>query len=951
MGGGEGEGGRGRGHAMTRAEIGKSMEAVRATAHEAHRRRIVVTPPRADGSKRPVGKWRALRESPPTDELVEAWWGPNSGVGFLTGSVSGGLELFEFDDPATYDRFVAAAAEVGLTDLVARIDSGYHETTPGAGHHWLYFCEEVRGNTKLAERPGGPDARGRPTRDVLIETRGEGGFVVAAPSFGSIHPSGKPYILISGGVGSIAEITAAERDALWALARSFDEMPPEPARDAAARPPGDGAAAPRPHGPGGGAGGPANGGDLRPGDDFNARATWTEILEPHGWRPAFSRGGTTYWTRPGKDPSAGHSATTGHGGGDCLWVFSSSTEFEPEKSYTKFGAWVRLNHGGDFEAGARALGAAGYGSRPAAGANGANVGNGHHATAAGAGGPTIPPARPPIDPAAVRAAAEAILATGRIEALYLAQEFHTDLARLEVENPAQAEAIKAMVRRLEGYREGGFKNVMTAHRQALRQPGAAPAAGLDADDGHPEFTDRGNAVRLVERHGARIRYCKPYGEWLIYDGRRWALDSLLAIEAMAQQVPGIVLSEIPPGPSPDAAEPFRKWAILSQSKERTMALIHLARSMVAVAPTDLDRNPWLLNVRNGTIDLAAETGREFRPHAAGDLVTKLAPVEYDPAAACPTWDRFILEIMGDDDDLADYLQRALGYAITGVVREHAFFFLYGTGRNGKTTALKTLFTILGDYANEIDSDLLISQNNAQHPTGLTELEGRRLVMADEADDGRRLAEAQVKKLTGGNPIQARRMHQDFYTFLPSHHLFFAANHKPEIRGTDPGIWRRVKLIPFTVSFDADMPGGRLPDLDLEAKLLAEAPGILNWLVAGCRKWRARGLAEPPRIKEVVSDYRSEMDTLGWFLGDATAADPARRELLSTLYGKYVEWCRTNNSNPLSIRKFSAQLGDRGFLTEKSNSKVFKRGLRLKTIHEILVSREDEEGYEGDGPAY
>lgn len=450
-----------------------------------------------------------------------------------------------------------------------------------------------------------------------------------------------------------------------------------------------------------------------------------------------------------------------------------------------------------------------------------------------------------------------------------------------------------------------------------------------------EFTDVGNAKRLCLLHGKEIRHCAPYGQWLVFDGRRWARDDRLDVEAFAKDVPGQILREVPPGANDETLAPLRRWNQASQSRDRLTAAIMLARSEagIPVIPANLDRNRWLLNVQNGTINL--RTG-EFYGHRPSDLITKIAPVEYDPDARSLLWDRFLMEIMGDDARLVDYLHRAAGYAISGVIREHVFFFLYGTGRNGKTTWLNTIQTILGDYATEIDSDILISQamGAAQHPTGLTELEGRRFIVANEVEDGKRLAEALVKKLTGGNPIQARKMHKDFYTFLPSHHIFLAANHKPEIRGADPGIWRRVKLIPFTVSFDPEIQGGRKPDLELEEKLVDEGPGILNWLISGCRAWQEKSLAEPPPIRSVMTEYRQEMDTLGWFLEDRCYQDENGREEISELYTHFKQWCDRTGVFPISIRRFSSQLGDRGFRRFKSNSLVFRLGIRLKTWEEM-----------------
>lgn len=558
-----------------------------------------------------------------------------------------------------------------------------------------------------------------------------------------------------------------------------------------------------------------------------------------------------------------------------------------------------------------------------------------------------PPHVVAIDLDQLRETAEGFTKTAahRLEVLYLAEDFLVDLAEVERTNPPAAEAIKAVLRRIPGFVSRPFEKVMGAARaRVARDMKAARAqAAPDPDRVAHEFTDLGNGRRLVDMHGHRIRHCKAYGDWMIYDGRRWTKDELYEIESMAQEVPRQVLMEIPATPDEAVIEAHKKWSTMSQSRDRLDAMTRTARSMLAVTPDQLDRDPWLLNVENGTIDL--KTG-EFREHRPGDLVTKIAAVAYDPDAKAERWEAFVLEIMGGDVELADYLRRAVGYSITGVIREHVLFFLYGSGRNGKTVMLNTLFGTLGDYANEIDSDLLISQNFAQHPTGLTELEGRRMVAADEADDGRRLAEAQVKKLTGGNPIQARRMGKDFYTFRPTHHLFFAANHKPEIRGMDAGIWRRIKLIPFEVAFDLGVKGGRKPDLELESKLVAERSGILNWMLRGCREWQEHGLDEPAVIRRVVQDYQSEMDVLGSFIEETCVPDADARVVLGPLYDEYKRWGEANNIAPLSKRKFSAQLGDRSFKTLKSNSTVFKVGLRLKSTEER--HKEIQEAYEASG---
>jgi hypothetical protein len=317
----------------------------------AHEAALSIVPPKQDGTKAPIEVWKKYQRDRAELDQLDRWYSNGcTGLGAVTGRVSGGvtlaggevaggLEVLEFDDRETYERFRAAAARAGLNGLVDRIEDGYLEESPSGGIHWPYRCAEIAGNTKLARRPD----PGRPHGcKVLIETRGEGGFIILAPSFGTVHPSGRPYRRIRGGFDSIAAITPEERADLWDLARSFDEMPdagPEPTRPAA-----------------------SSGGEVRPGDDYAARTSWGEILGPGGWAKVYERDGVTYWRRPGKD--RGVSATTGRGGRDCFYAFTSSTAFVPERSYTKFGAYALLEHGGDFAAATRALRAGGYGGPP-----------------------------------------------------------------------------------------------------------------------------------------------------------------------------------------------------------------------------------------------------------------------------------------------------------------------------------------------------------------------------------------------------------------------------------------------------------------------------------------------------------------------------------------------------------------------------------------------------------
>lgn len=308
---------------------------------------LSVYPPKEDGSKEPAGPWKEYQSKRADEAQIREWYkNGRTGLGIIAGKVSGSmagnaLEMLETDDPPLTDLFIEAAHAIGLGDVMERIRDGFEEETPGGGRHWAYYCSEIEGNTKLAERPKRPEELkidSNPTK-TLIETRSEGGWFISHPSGGRVHPTGGAYRLLRGGFASIATITPQERHDLFALARTFGQMPvKEPYQ---------------PKTPAGDAAGE------RPGDIFNQRATWPEVLEPQGWAFVFERNGIAYWRRPGK--ARGVSATTNAKGSDSLIVFSTSTEFNSHpSSYSKFDAYALLNHGGDFTTAARDLYRLGY---------------------------------------------------------------------------------------------------------------------------------------------------------------------------------------------------------------------------------------------------------------------------------------------------------------------------------------------------------------------------------------------------------------------------------------------------------------------------------------------------------------------------------------------------------------------------------------------------------------
>ena len=778
---------------------------------------LSVLPPRLDGSKAPMPCWRDEQGKPTwkpaqltrADEAqIREWYGDPrlTGIGCATGRVSGNLELFEFDDRAAYLAYVQAAEAAGLGELVARIESGYHEESPKPGVHWLYRCAEIGGNVKLASRPKTAEEMTHPKdrEQVLIETRGEGGFVVIAPSNGKVHPSGGQYRLIAGGFDSIATITPEERRDLWALARSFDEIvKPEPAPNPRTAPPG-----------------------TRPGDDFNANAGWRELLEAQGWTFVYRRGDCDYWRRPGK--RQGVSACTGWGGRDYFYCFSTSTEFEAAKPYDKFGFHVLTVFAGDFKAAVKALAEGGYGSRT----------------------PGSGPA--PTEPKAEAAGTGANLA-------------------------------------------------------------------LDAYRG----TDDGNAGLFLHLHGSDVRFCPPWDKWLLWSGSHWRMDDRLDIHRLAADVPRLLYRAA--GEAADSAQ-RRAIADLARKLEGTARqanMLTAVRHHVVVHHSDLDKGHFLLNASNGTVDLT--TGR-LREHARADLLTHDTEIRYDRNATAPTWIQFLHDVFASDADLIQFVQRAVGYSLTGDVREQVLLIGHGFGSNGKSVFLNILRKMLGKLALQAAPDLLMADRNRRHPTEQADLFGKRLVVCQETGEGRRFNETLVKQLTGGDAIRARRMHEDFWEFAPTHKLWLSTNHRPEIRGTDYAIWRRIRLIPFDVVFTDD--GTPRKDPTMEARLMAELPGILAWAVAGCLDWQKYGLGTASAVKAATANYQADMDVLASWLADCCVMHCNAKARASALYRAYSEWCERGGEHAENQRRFGQRLAERGF-QRFSNDGVWYRGIGLR----------------------
>jgi len=431
-------------------------------------------------------------------------------------------------------------------------------------------------------------------------------------------------------------------------------------------------------------------------------------------------------------------------------------------------------------------------------------------------------------------------------------------------------------------------------------------------------TDLGNARRFLIAHGPDLHYCHPLQRWFVWDGTRWREDQTGEVVARAKATVRAMYAEAANEDDDRRRKDRARHALKSEAAQKIRAMTELLKTEpgIPVLPEELDQDPWLLNCQNGTLDL--RTG-ELRSHDRRDLITKLAPVVYDPNATCPEWFRFLDRIMAGRADLVTFLQRAVGYALTGLTDERVLFILHGSGANGKSTFLETIALLLGDYAARTTADTVLARDRDAIPNDIARLRGARFVYASEAEEGRRLAEARIKDLTGGDTITARFLHQEWFEFRPEFKLWLGTNQKPVIRGTDPAIWDRIRLVPFDVRIPESE---RIPRRELMARFEAELPGILAWSVRGCLEWQKHGLGMPAEVREATGAYRAEMDVLAQFLEECCIVNPLAKAKAGDLYRAYSEWCEANGERPLSQRNFGMRLTERGFERRRSTGGPF-----------------------------
>lgn len=460
--------------------------------------------------------------------------------------------------------------------------------------------------------------------------------------------------------------------------------------------------------------------------------------------------------------------------------------------------------------------------------------------------------------------------------------------------------------------------------------------GIDAaGDEHPAdpcpaepYTELGAARRLAAVHGGILRYVPRWKSWLVWDGRRWKEDGVGCAAECAKDVVRRMSKWALLIPDADAAENAGKASVRMESSRAINGILSLAGTEpgIAIEPDSLDADPWLVNCANGVFDLRTGTLGEHDPALH---LTKIARGAYDPDAPRGEFTTFLDRIQ-PDEEMRAFLQRLFGYSLLGKVVEHVLPIFWGSGGNGKGALIATVSFAAGDYASAADRKLLIDRGES-HPTGVADLFGLRLVFCSETDEGVRLAEATMKVLTGGDEIKARRMRENFWRFMPSHTVIMLTNHKPVVKGDDNGVWRRLRLVPFTVQIEDAEKLKYREDHDgreVEAVLQAEADGVLTWMLDGYAKWMAGGLADPAPVKAATAAYRMDSNAMQRWIDECCLVGPAYYAPASELFASWGKWCAQQGEPCTTLTQFGTWLTEHGFAKDEKARPIKRLGIGL-----------------------
>lgn len=802
------------------------------TCLEHHISIIPITPATGRGSKRPAVPWKTYQTQRATREDAYKWFAQKQhGLAAVCGEISDGLIMIELEgraaDKLPQLRETSRERGAETAELFHKLTTGWAEISPSGGFHFYARTpENTHGNRKLARTQDGT---------VLAETRENGGYTVIAPTSGEYHETGRAWTRLAGGPATLPTFTLAQLDTLLDIFRTLDEAPAAPTLTSSrerhtttpAQPPA-----------------PRDAGALTPGDEYEQKTSWEDILTPHGWTISSRDATTTYWTRPGK--TMGVSATTGRAQDrDRLYVFSSSTIFAPETPYTKFGAYALLNHGGDLSEAARTLAREGYGA-------------------------PLPPHK----------------------------DIEIDITGLPG-NPAPTPAAPAPTPAAlagEPEDEGTPLNVDPETGEITDTPTACAVL--------TETTEDANAQLLATTYRNTLRYLLEADHWAAWTGTRWDLTA--GGQKTAEHHARELFRRLPADDDKQTA-----WRKRSLSRAGITNALQLASSTPGMACTSatFDTNPDQLNTPTGVVDL---TTGELYPHTPEQMHSKTTltgPQEMET----PMWDKFLADTFKHAPDVKDYVHKLIGYSATGRVGEQVLPFFYGTGANGKSVLAEIIQRVLGDYAQAAPAGFLIEKRE-QHPTELMRLRGARAVFASEVPDGAVFDEAKTKALTGGDTITARKMHQDFVSFQPTHTLFVLGNHQPSVGAGGPSFWRRLRLIPFMNVVPEDQRDDRL----VEKIISQEAGGVMAWIIDGAVAYYREGLHAPESVLAATSDYEESEDHFGRFLEDAchVGGGPHCTVAYARMRYAYTDWCRLEGAVAASQNRFTREVTARGVGTTR-----------------------------------
>jgi len=443
-------------------------------------------------------------------------------------------------------------------------------------------------------------------------------------------------------------------------------------------------------------------------------------------------------------------------------------------------------------------------------------------------------------------------------------------------------------------------------------------------------TDLGNAERLVARHGGDLRFAPGIG-WHEFDGRRWWRDVDGAVVRRMKLTVRAMYVEAADLDDADERSALTKWALASETEARMRAAVSLAESDLAVIvqARQLDADPWLFNCANGTVDL--RTG-ELREHRREDLLTRIAPTPYIANARHDLWDAHVGRVTGGDDDFARFLRRAVGYSLTGLTVEDVLFFPHGPTATGKTSTLEALKGALGEYVCTADFETFLKRRgDGGIRNDVARLDGARLVISVEVEQGKALAEGLIKALTGGDTVAARFLYREAFEFVPSFKLWLAANARPRVDADDSAMWRRILQLPFVHQIPEAERDERVKlrlrtDPDVHAAILA-------WAVSGCIEWQKIGLAAPESVLAYTADYRAENDALAGWLADACDLADEAFTTNTDLRESYTAWCETNGEDPVSPKRLAAVLRAKGLTAQRTETARGWRGIRIRMTHD------------------